>query len=72
MRRHIRYARRMAEILDGDLIQPGVSERLTDSLALADRGLMTAPPEFRRWLENTGRELRSSGQSPSGAFRPDR
>ena len=51
MRRHVCYAARMARLLDTNLLQPDLSETLTDSLILADRGLMQAPTEFRHWLQ---------------------
>jgi tetratricopeptide (TPR) repeat protein len=51
MRRHVRYAARMAKLLDADLVKRDLTETLTDSLVLADRGLMQAPIDFRRWLE---------------------
>ena len=54
MRRHVRYAAGMPWLLKSDLIRPKRSEALTDSLVLADRGLMQAPAEFRRWLEAQG------------------
>ena len=50
MRRHVRYAARMADVLGADLRQPGITMELGDSLALAERGLMQAPAEFRDWL----------------------
>jgi hypothetical protein len=50
MRRHVRYAARMADLLRADLRQPGITMSLDDSLILADRGLMQAPATFRAWL----------------------
>lgn len=50
LRRHVRYASRLAALSDVDLFKTGVSEELADSLTLADRGLMQAPRKFRDWL----------------------
>jgi tetratricopeptide (TPR) repeat protein len=50
MRRHSRYAARLAAVWRADLFKPGVSAELTDSLTLADRGLMSAPADYREWL----------------------
>jgi hypothetical protein len=52
MRRHTRYAARLPAAWRADLFVPGVSEELTDGLVLADRGLMTAPPDYREWLRS--------------------
>ena len=51
MHRYERYASRLAALEDMDLRAPGVSQLLTGSLSLVDRGLMRAPPEFWRPLE---------------------
>lgn len=56
MRRHVRYAARMANLLNARLVKPEVSETLTDSFVLADRGLMQAPAEFRHWLRSSIQE----------------
>ena len=52
MRRHVRYVAEMASILDAALVKPEFSETLTDSMALADRGLMQAPTAWREWLHH--------------------
>ncbi len=51
MRRHARYAARMAELLEADLHVPEISVDLPDSLTLVARGLMQAPPGFWDWLD---------------------
>jgi tetratricopeptide (TPR) repeat protein len=51
MRRHSRYAARLTGVLTSDLFQPGVSDELTDSFAMADRGLMQAPAAYREWAK---------------------
>jgi predicted Zn-dependent protease len=53
MRRHVRYAERMEDLLQKDLYQPGLSETLDSSLVLADRGLMQAPATFRQWIKES-------------------
>ena len=50
IRRHSRYAARLARLWRADLIKPGVSRELEDSLAMAARGLMDAPGAYRDWL----------------------
>ena len=50
LRRHVRYAARLASLSDVDLFKAGVSEELADNLTLAERGLMQAPRKFRDWL----------------------
>jgi hypothetical protein len=50
MDRYHRYAARFRHLAEADLRLTGVSQSLADSLTLADRGLLRAPPEFRRWL----------------------
>lgn len=50
MRRYVRYTSHLATLRSADLRLPGVSQTVTDSLTLAERGLMQAPPEFRHWL----------------------
>ncbi len=49
-RRYERYAARLKSIANIDLCVDGVTQPLPDSLVLADRGLMQAPPHYRRWL----------------------
>jgi hypothetical protein len=49
MRRHIRYAACMDDLLDRDLVQVDISAELADSFTLAERGLMRAPIEYRQW-----------------------
>jgi tetratricopeptide (TPR) repeat protein len=56
MRRHVRYAARIGDLLGRDLFEPGVSAELADSLSLADRGLMRAPACYRDWLARSARE----------------
>jgi len=51
MRRHVRYAARMAALMDADLRAPGVTLEVGDSMTMADRGLMEAPAAFRAWLQ---------------------
>jgi tetratricopeptide (TPR) repeat protein len=48
--RRQRYASRFPDLAGIDLRLSGVSEPLADSLAMTDRGLLRAPPEFRHWL----------------------
>ena len=50
MRRHSRYAARLDAIWRADLFKPGVSAALSDSLTLADRGIMETSPVYREWL----------------------
>jgi hypothetical protein len=50
MRRHVRYAARMADLLGAGLPQPGVSMEIGDSLIMAESGLMQAPAAYRAWL----------------------
>jgi tetratricopeptide (TPR) repeat protein len=50
MRRQERSFRHLAAMRDTDLTLPGVTESLTDSLTLAERGLMEAPPDYRTWI----------------------
>jgi tetratricopeptide (TPR) repeat protein len=50
MRRYERYVRHFDAIRNSDLRRPDLSEMLTDSLTLADSGLIRAPPSFRHWL----------------------
>jgi hypothetical protein len=51
IRRHARYAVRLDRLWPRDLITPGVSRELADSLTLAGRGLMEMSDDYRRWLE---------------------
>ena len=51
IRRHSRYSARLARLWRSDLVAPGVSRQLADSLTLAERGLMEMSPDYRRWLE---------------------
>jgi tetratricopeptide (TPR) repeat protein len=51
MQRYQRYASRVAALEGVDLRLPGVSRPLADTLTMANRGLMRAPQEYRRWLE---------------------
>jgi hypothetical protein len=51
IRRHSRYAARLARLWRADLAAPGVSRRLEDSLTLARRGLMDMSEAYRRALE---------------------
>ena len=50
MRRYEQYASQLDAMMGFDPRATGVSQQLCDSLELADRGLMQAPPRFRRWL----------------------
>ena len=45
-----RYAARLAPLWRADLVKPGVSQELEDSLAMAERGLMRTSPRYREWL----------------------
>ncbi len=54
MRRHVRYAARLADLANRDLFDPAASAELADSLTLADRGLTPAPSEYRSWLTSRG------------------
>lgn len=54
MRRYARYAARLPALDGVELRMSAVSQMMTDSLSLADRGLMEAPREFRLWLERLG------------------
>ncbi len=51
IRRHARYAMRLDRLWLSDLIKPGVSRELADSLTLAERGLMEMSDDYRGWLE---------------------
>ena len=50
VRSHSRYAQRLARLWRADLVAPGVSRELEDSLGLAARGLMDLPESYRRWI----------------------
>ncbi|MDE3177499.1 MAG: glycosyltransferase family 2 protein [Pseudomonadota bacterium] len=50
MRRHSRYAARLAPLWRADLAAPGVTRELEPSLTLAERGLMDISDDFREWL----------------------
>ena len=50
MRRHSRYAARLAPLWRADLAAPGVTRELEPSLTLATRGLMDISPDYREWL----------------------
>ena len=50
MRRHTRYAARLAELWRADLVAPGVSREVGDSLTLVAHGMMEAPPGYRAWI----------------------
>lgn len=50
MRRYERYASRFPAVSSIALCAPHVTETLTDSLTLVDRGLMHAPATFFRWM----------------------
>ncbi len=51
IRRHSRYAARLAKIWRADLVKPGVSRELEDSVTLAGRGLMDMSDDYRDWLK---------------------
>ena len=50
IRRHVRYAARLDRLWSADLVAPGVSRQIGDSLDMTARGLMEASPEYREWL----------------------
>ena len=50
IRRHVRYATRLDRLWNADLVEPGLSREIGDSLDMTARGLMTASPEYREWL----------------------
>jgi len=50
MRRYTRYAARLDRLWLSDLVKPGVSRQLADSLTLAERGLMQISDAYRAWL----------------------
>jgi tetratricopeptide (TPR) repeat protein len=62
MDRRQRYAARFRDLAAADLRLTGVSQPLADSLTLTDRGLLRAPPEFRRWLNGSAERSSSVEQ----------
>jgi hypothetical protein len=52
MRRQARSFHRLSGLRNADITQPGITETLTDSLILAERGLMQAPPDYLAWLKS--------------------
>jgi tetratricopeptide (TPR) repeat protein len=50
VRRHARYAARLDRLWTADLLAPGVSRELGNSLDMAARGLMDASPAYLDWL----------------------
>jgi hypothetical protein len=52
LRRHSRYAARLAELQRMDLFDPAVSREIGDSLDMTERGLMTASPGYLDWLRS--------------------
>jgi TolA-binding protein len=68
--RRQRYAARFRDLATADLRLTGVSQPLADSLNLADRGLLRAPPEFRRWLSEPSGHSTTIGGGRSSAVRP--
>ncbi len=50
IRRHVRYAARLDRLWNADLVAPGLSREIGDSLDMTARGLMTASPVYREWL----------------------
>ena len=65
MRRYERYATGLGAVSHEDLRRPGLTQALTDSFTLAERGLMQAPSEFRAWLERS--ELRGPASTDGQA-----
>lgn len=51
MRRQERSFRRLAALREADITRSGVTETLTDSLTLTERGLMQASPDYLAWLK---------------------
>lgn len=49
LRRHSRYAARLATLWRADLVDPRVSREIGDSLEMTARGLMEASPEYLDW-----------------------
>lgn len=62
-RRYQRYAQRLDEVAHTDLRVEGVTRELADSLVLTDRGLINAPPAYRRWLQSAKRHAFSQQRS---------
>jgi tetratricopeptide (TPR) repeat protein len=54
MRRYERYASHLKDIASIDLRNDATTRVLADSMTLADRGLMTAPEDYLRWLGARG------------------
>jgi predicted Zn-dependent protease len=50
IRRHARYAARLERLWRADLVKPGLSRELADSLTLAERGLMDVSRDYREWV----------------------
>jgi tetratricopeptide (TPR) repeat protein len=50
IRRHVRYAARLDRLWNADLVEPGLSREIGDSLDMTARGLMTASPAYLGWL----------------------
>ncbi len=50
IRRHSRYAARLEALWRADLVKPGVSRELADSVTMAERGLMDISDDYRDWL----------------------
>ncbi len=62
IRRHSRYAARLEKLWRADLVKPGVSRELADSLSLARRGLMEASDHYLAWM---GREAGAPSETPT-------
>ena len=54
MRRHSRYAARLARLWRADLIDPAISRELEPSLTFAARGLMEASERYCAWIGGRG------------------
>ena len=52
MRRHSRYVARLSALSRVDLVKPGVSRELADSMTLAERGVMEASEDYREFLRS--------------------
>jgi tetratricopeptide (TPR) repeat protein len=52
MRRHSRYVARLSALSRVDLPKPGVSRELTESMTLAERGVMEVSEDYRRFVRS--------------------
>ena len=52
MRRHSRYVARLSALSRVDLVKPGVSRELTESMTLAERGVMEVSEDYQKFVRS--------------------